>query len=236
FLHGYLNPAVGYQHVPVQNVSCGQTDVRIVPLAGVGKIDLELDGERFNTRQPFHRLLGSRLFSQASHSARQCHHAVLDRDSDVGGVHTRLPPEFVENICLQFPVTFHGWLFSFASILVIAMQAPLVSPSKRSGLSITGLEYSREFARFVKSHVEPPLSEMACLRQPVARVGARTTASCDSVSFRPRDGAIKFVRTDRRAFSRGRRSNHSVRFVRRRSCRRIRCNLIPQGGTNLRSG
>ena len=43
--------------------------------------------------------------------------------------------------------------------------------------------------------------------------------------FSPRHGAIKFVRADRRAFSRGPRSNRSVSFVPARSCRRIRCSL-----------
>ena len=47
-----------------------------------------------------------------------------------------------------------------------------------------------------------------------------------SASFRPRGGAIKFVRADRRAFSPRRRSNRSIRFARRRSCRRMRCNRM----------
>ena len=54
--------------------------------------------------------------------------------------------------------------------------------------------------------------------------------------FSPGHGAIKFVRADRRAFSHGRLSDRSVCFVPPRSCWRIRCSLIPQGGTNLPGG
>ena len=63
--------------------------------------------------------------------------------------------------------------------------------------------------------------------------GSRVCVFQTLQSFRPRDRAIKFVRADRRAFSRGRRSNRSVRSVPRRSCRRIRCNLTI---ANLRGG
>jgi hypothetical protein len=41
---------------------------------------------------------------------------------------------------------------------------------------------------------------------------------------------------DLRAFSPGRRSNRSVRFARRRSCRRIRCNRLKARANEWKSG
>ncbi len=85
----------------------GLRNFRIGPFARCGQTYGHLDGQRLDPIYSLGRAFGIPLLGVAADLTRQGHHAVLDFDADLRGMHRGLPLQLGHYILLQLRIGFH---------------------------------------------------------------------------------------------------------------------------------
>ena len=95
-----------HEKVPLQDADGRRGNVLVGALAAAGQLDPDLVHHGLHAVDALGRLLGRELLRVRRHVPAEGDHAVLYRDADVGGVHTRLPLQFSHDVALKLGVAY----------------------------------------------------------------------------------------------------------------------------------
>ena len=87
-------------------------NVRVGARGDATELHIHLDGQRFDTRHALGRVFGVDFFCVGVDMTGQGHHAVGDFNTNVLGLHRRLPLQFSHDVFLQLLIGFHDLLSS----------------------------------------------------------------------------------------------------------------------------